>query len=59
MFTYEERIRAVNLYLKYESWCAVINELGYPSVGALRQCVKEYQETDTIHKISSRNPKYI
>lgn len=37
MFTYEEKIKAVELYLKSESWTFTIRTLGYPSIGALRQ----------------------
>lgn len=40
MFTYEEKIKAVELYLKSESWTFTIRTLGYPSIGALRQWVK-------------------
>ena len=37
MFSYEDRIKAVKLYLKCESWAVTIRILGYPSVGALRR----------------------
>ena len=37
MFSYEDKIKAVELYLKCKSWTVTIRILGYPSVGALRQ----------------------
>lgn len=37
MFSHEERVKAIQLFLKYDcSYAATIRELGYPSVGALR-----------------------
>lgn len=58
MFTYEEKIKAVELYLKSESWTFTIRTLGYPSIGALRQWVKEYLSFGDIKKIHKRKPKY-
>ena len=58
MFSYEERLKAVKLYLKYNSWMAVINELGYPTVNALRGWVKEYKQKGDLHSNSIRTPKY-
>ena len=43
MFSHEERVKAIQLFLKYDcSYAATIRELGYPSVGALRKWYKEY-----------------
>lgn len=43
MFSHEERVKAIQLFLKYDcSYTATIRELGYPSMGALRQWYKEY-----------------
>lgn len=58
MFAHDEKIKAVQLYLKYESWSAVIRELGYPSVGALRQWVHEYTTNNCIREEVHRSPKY-
>lgn len=58
MFSYEQRIKAVKLYLKYKSWAAVIHELGYPSRGALIQWVKEYSSNGKLRKIYTRRKKY-
>ncbi|WP_276648675.1 transposase [Trichococcus flocculiformis] len=45
MYSYEERIKAVKLYIKYEhSLASVIQELGYPSSKALYIWFKEYEE---------------
>ncbi len=55
MFSYKDRIRAVRLYLKYSSITKVISELGYPSVGALKQWVTEYKETNALRK--TRHPR--
>ena len=42
MYFYEERLRAVKLYIKYDhSLSAVIRELGYPSHQALLQWYRE------------------
>ena len=41
MFSHEERVKAIQLFLKYDcSYAATIRKLGYPSVGALRQWYK-------------------
>lgn len=58
MFSYEDRIKAVKLYLKCESWAVTIRILGYPSVGALRQWVKEYSMNGDLRKTRTRKPKY-
>ena len=58
MFSHEERTKAVELYLKYESWAAVISELGYPNRSTLRNWVKEYQENESLHKKQTRKEKY-
>ena len=42
MFSHEERVKAIQLFLKYDcSYASTIHELGYPSVGALRKWYKE------------------
>lgn len=38
MFSHEERVKAIQLFLKYDySYAATIRDLGYPSVGASRE----------------------
>ena len=57
MYSSEERIRAIKLWLKYDkSLTAVISELGYPSTKMLRTWGKEYlQEQET--GVSSRRQR--
>ena len=58
MFSYEDKIKAVELYLKFESWTVTIRILGYPSVGALRQWVNEYSNNGDLKKVNTRKRKY-
>lgn len=58
MFAYEDKLKAIKLYLKYESYAAAINELGYPSRGVLIQWVKEYKDNGDIRKENTRRSKY-
>lgn len=59
MFSYEERIKAVQLFLKYDCSCtATIHELGYPSVSALRKWYKEYLISEELHREHRRKSKY-
>lgn len=51
MYTYEERKKAVDLYFKYDqALAATTKKLGYPSVGALRQWIREFQSSGKLHK---------
>ena len=36
MYSYEDKMRAIELYLRYDRSAAVINELGYPNRQTLR-----------------------
>ena len=58
MFSYEDKIKAVELYLKCKSWTVTIRILGYPSVGALRQWVNEYSNNGDLKKVHTRKRKY-
>ena len=50
MYSHEERLKAVKLYIKYEhSLAATIQKLGYPSPKALYNWYKEYRKTREIH----------
>lgn len=50
MFTYEERLSAVKLYIASGyNVAAVLNTLGYPSPNALRHWCHEYEATGTLH----------
>ena len=49
MYSYEERIKAIQLFIQYDcSPSAVIHELGYPSRGMLYNWYKEYLETGAL-----------
>ena len=51
MYSYEERIKAVKLFIKYDnSIAAVIRELGYPSRNMLLRWYAEYKENGKLHK---------
>lgn len=37
MYTKEQKLKAINLFYQYNrAWVAVIRDLGYPSLGALK-----------------------
>lgn len=51
MYSYEERIKAVKLFIKYDnSIASVIRELGYPSRNMLLRWYAEYKENGKLHK---------
>ena len=59
MFSYEERIKAINLLLQYDmSYAAVIRELGYPSRGALMNWYKEYIENGKLKKMKNKSRRF-
>ena len=52
MYTYEEKKKSVDLFIKYDlSPAAVIHELGYPSKNRLYQWYQEYISTGTLSRI--------
>jgi transposase InsO family protein/transposase-like protein len=58
MYAYKEKLKAINLYFKYESYAAVINELGYPSRLALRNWIEEHKRHGDVKKEITRRSKY-
>lgn len=59
MFSHEERVKAIQLFLKYDcSYAATVRKLGYPSVGALRQWYKEYLVSGKLHQEHRKKSKY-
>ena len=60
MYSYEDRIRAVKLYIQYNlSAVAVIRELGYPKDRhSLPKWYKEYKSTGNLKKTRPRTLKY-
>ena len=59
MYSYENRLRAVKLYIQYDlSASSVINELGYPDRHSLKAWYKEYIANGDLRKESSRDSKF-
>ena len=59
MYSYEARMRAVRLYIKYDRRpAATIRELGYPSRGMLRSWYREFGESGDLHQGLRRRPRY-
>jgi len=59
MYSYEDRIKAVKLYIKYDQCSAdTIRELGYPSRSMLVRWYKEYEETGDLHEQFIKEQKY-
>ena len=59
MYTYEQRMAAVKLYIKYYHKAgAVIRELGYPDRHMLVKWFEEYESTGDLHQKSLRSEKY-
>lgn len=46
------------LYFKYQSYAAVINELGYPSRRALKKWVEKHKRDGDVKKEYTRQSKY-
>ena len=60
MYSYEERLKAVKLYLQYDrSYASVYRELGYPpSSHSIKLWIKEYEQNGDLHKSYSKANKY-
>ena len=56
MYSYEDRMKAVQLYIKYESLSGVVRELGYPNKRCLKLWYREYQEKGDLHKSYIKQP---
>jgi len=53
MFSYDERKKAVSLYIKYDlSASSVIRELGYPDRKSLKNWYQEFENLGDLHKQS-------
>lgn len=58
MYTHEQRIIAVELYIKYcQKATPVIRELGYPNRHVLVKRFKEYDATGDLHQKSRHSKK--
>ena len=60
MYSYDDRLRAVKLFIQYDySFASVKRELGYPRTKAsLKQWYSEYMADSDIKQKYSRHPKY-
>ena len=60
MYSYEERLKAVQLYIQYDkSYASVFRELGYPpSSHSLKLWYKEYVKTGDLHRSYVSTSKY-
>lgn len=60
MYSYEERLKAVQLYIQYDkSYASVFRELGYPpSSHSIKLWYKEYEENGDLHKSYISTSKY-
>ena len=59
MYSYEQRIKAVQLLIKYDmSYSTVIHELGYPDSKSLRGWYREYKATWKLHNDYNKKSKY-
>ena len=59
MYSYEDRLRAVRLYIKLGKHVGLtIRQLGYPTKNALKTWYREYEQRRDVHARYSRPPKY-
>jgi transposase-like protein len=59
MYSYEDRIKAVKFYIKYDfSVADTIRELGYPTHKTLIKWYKEYKEKGDLHTGYERKPRF-
>ncbi len=59
MYSYEDRLRAVRLYIKLDKRVAVtIRQLGYPTKNALKGWHREYEQHLDLTAVYMRPPKY-
>ena len=57
MYSYEERMRAVELYIKHgKRLGATIRELGYPTKNALKGWHREYERRQDLQRFCRKNP---
>ena len=59
MFTYQQRIKAVELYIKYGlKAAATIRDLGYPTRRSLQSWYREYRDTGDLHRDITRKSRF-
>ncbi len=59
MFSYDDRMKAVLLYIKYDRGAAAaVRDLGYPSPKTLKSWYREYISTGDLHGPKTRKTKF-
>ena len=59
MYSYEDRMKAVMLYIKYDFSAAdTVRELGYPTRQMLVRWYREYEATGELHRQYKREPRH-
>ena len=59
MFSYDDRLRAVQLYIKLGKRVGLtIRQLGYPTKNALKAWHRAYEQRDGLPEGYVRHPKY-
>lgn len=59
MYSYEDRVRAVRLYIKLgKRVAATIRQLGYPTKNSLKSWHQEHEQRLDLHTGYARAPKY-
>lgn len=59
MYSYEDRKKAVELYIQYDLCCTkTIRTLGYPDGSTLKRWYKEFKKSGTVHERFVKHPKY-
>lgn len=60
MYSYEDRLRAVKLYIQYDkNYASVYREPGYPpSSHSIKIWYKEYVQNGNLHKSYNKTTKY-
>lgn len=59
MYTKEQKLKAINLFYQYNrAWVAVIRDLGYPSLGALKSWIKNYETDPLLIEKPEKKPKF-
>ena len=59
MYSYEDRLRAVQLYVRLGKRVALtIRQLAYPTKNSLKSWHREYVQSHELHVGCERQPKY-
>ena len=59
MYSYEDRMRAVQLYIKLDKRvAATIRQLGYPTKNSLKGWLREYEQNRDLKPVLVRAPKF-